>query len=372
MIFRHTLSVATLLVLASNLIWAKKAPIAVTGSRSVEAGDIVELTVTISEMLHAIPEVVDITFRGPAYDATVGVDPKAGDSTYRLRLKAPSGGTGRWKVRDATLWFAGNKTPMTVSLTDYSFDIIPNNRSAGAERRGRPLNSDQVKLLQGEERRIRDGLDEFKKEADEVPDDRSFKSLVGSTLDFWEARLRRTEGAFHALAPEEGLDDSAVPFFDLRTDYEEAKRCIELNWKISITLGIPVPRRCVPSKTGGSTEGTGGLAFYGKSSNHVWVAQLLSFALLANADAYKVIAGSEDTTFSLSVSSTPQGAMISCWRRGYGDECAKNTDTEIKFLPYAIWYLRLKLAGYKTKEVRYDPYTDTHLAVHEDLDPVEK
>jgi hypothetical protein len=90
-----------------------------------------------------------------------------------------------------------------------------------------------------------------------------------------------------------------------------------------------------------------------------------------NYAAYKTVATQESLTFDLRVNSSPPNATISFKRDGdatYTTEPSV-TETEIKNLVYAVWFVHVELKGYAPQEKQHDAFRESQHVVSFDLYP---
>jgi hypothetical protein len=98
------------------------------------------------------------------------------------------------------------------------------------------------------------------------------------------------------------------------------------------------------------------------------LAQGVLRVLEQNELAYSLVANKEGLTFNLEVNSVPAGATIFYWHRG--DEERKNnnpTNSTIASLPYAIWFVRIQMPGYKVEEREHDPFREPNHVLNVEL-----
>jgi hypothetical protein len=87
-----------------------------------------------------------------------------------------------------------------------------------------------------------------------------------------------------------------------------------------------------------------------------------------NELAYRTVVDTDSLTFDLEVRSSPEGATVSYRRRGdtFQQE-AEPTDTVIRALPYAIWFVKFHKTGFRDKTVEHDPFRDPNHVVEVSL-----
>ena len=164
------------------------------------------------------------------------------------------------------------------------------------------------------------------------------KNLLSETLFDGEQEVRNTQYSFQKLASSDRqLQASQIFFGDILTRYSanrERTRAVDAN-----------SYHAVRDET----------------------LRLLDY----NYAAYTTVATQESLTFDLGVNSSPRNAAVSFRRQGdveYRPESSV-TDTEIKNLVYAIWFVRVELDGYLTQEKQHDASRDAHHVVSFDLIP---
>lgn len=165
------------------------------------------------------------------------------------------------------------------------------------------------------------------------------------------AALNSTQAEFSKLTTGQGQQANIEVFFnDLRRSYSDA---------ISHLGGS----KAVVTRRGELVR-----ASQTENSNADFLLALTLRPMEQNELAYKVVADEGSLTFDLEVDSTPEGAMVSYFRKG--DPPRPNPDhtrATIPKLPYAFWTVRFEKPGYKTEEREHDPFREPNHVVHVDL-----
>jgi hypothetical protein len=173
------------------------------------------------------------------------------------------------------------------------------------------------------------------------------RSLVISSFDQELAELKKTEDEFVRLATTpEAVAASRVFFGDLKSRYIEAGQA----WK---------------GFEGNGTKPTVALM----RSDDFFATRDDTTALTRDQhSAYTLLAETGSETFDLTVKSFPKEAAISYRRKG--DAYTNNpdpTNTEIKNLVYAVWYVHAHLDGYEDDEKPHNPFREKNHQVDFEL-----
>jgi hypothetical protein len=181
------------------------------------------------------------------------------------------------------------------------------------------------------------------------------QALLQTSVQQLLADLERTKGEFEAneTPPEFVLEINSF-FDDLRFDYTHALQQLKPE---SARFGADGPR--FELANAGAVP----------SSSHRGSAQQQVLAAISrNAQAYDVVADNASLTFSLEVSSVPQGAAISYKLRGDTYQAVGHETTwTLKNLPRAVYMIKLHLAGYEDKEVTFDAVDDPSTSIEPTL-----
>jgi hypothetical protein len=174
-------------------------------------------------------------------------------------------------------------------------------------------------------------------------------------------RLDSTESQFRKIGDEKdtAVQTAAGAFFDdLRINYTEVLQDLVNSRSSSSSIAS----RVVPvALDQGSDEG--------RALPLVALGVLRPFEL--NQLAYNFMASNPTYWFDLDVKSFPQGAAIRYRRRGLDYKAhSEPTNSRLKGLPLAIWFIRFQLDGYQDKEVEYNPYVDSSGTVTVNLSKV--
>jgi hypothetical protein len=103
------------------------------------------------------------------------------------------------------------------------------------------------------------------------------------------------------------------------------------------------------------------------------LAEAILPAFEQNELAYKVVADTGSLTFDLEVNTAPEGADVSYRRRGDSFEKLQNkTNSSIKALTYAIWFVRFEKTGFRTEEREHDPFHEQNHVINVELQPEKK
>jgi hypothetical protein len=227
------------------------------------------------------------------------------------------------------------------------------------------VNPTQAQLLRLEASKLQERIAELQKavlafdktDANTGP----LTDLLRSKVSYEISALQATERDFENNSTEEKQKPYAEKFFDdLRITYENALRRISETPRAAADSAV-LPFRLVSQ--GGPLV----------AQDYPPVAQAVIDAFEQNEIAYKVVANGGFLTFDLVVKSDPQGADVSYRRRGDPFEHLQDkTDSSIKGLVYARWFVRFEMTGFLTEDVKFDAITEHNQVINVKLRPEKK
>jgi hypothetical protein len=267
-----------------------------------------------------------------------------------LRIPPDAPG-GTWYV--TKLAFYAGTTQRDLSFTQLPFQVVANMDLVFPASAQVAVNPSQVQLLRTEITRLQMRLQALKASVAGAKEPLSAQNVnvLRSSVETELKVLQETEDRFNKLNAHETTGDTVEVFFDdLSLSYKDVLTRLQQNRSSYQSNPTVVAARWFPS----SSENLG----------YPLKAQAVFRVFEQHEAAYMLVSDTGSLTFDLEVKSVPVGAEISYHRRGDPyQEFSSTTNSVIKALPLAIWYVRFRKQGFQEREIEHDPYAEpNHVA----------
>jgi hypothetical protein len=323
----------------------------------VKAGETVTFKITLDTAPNFDGGAVLVWVTGPGNFITQSACEVKRDQNgclYPLKLPPDAAG-GTWYV--SKLAFSAGTSQRDLSFARLPFQVMPVKGLVFPTSAQVAVSPSQVQLLRTEATRLQIRLQSLKARVEGAREPLSGQALTALSNDVANELkvLRQTEDAFNRLNGEIKTSDTAKIFFaDLRASYQDTLLRLQQNRSSYQANPTIIPTGWTqPSST---------------DTGYPLKAQAVFRAFERNEAAYTLVADTESLTFDLEVSSIPTGADISYHRRGDPYQPFSSlTNSVIKSLPLAIWYIQFKKQGFLEREIEHDPYTEANHVVFAEL-----
>jgi hypothetical protein len=324
----------------------------------IKAGEFLTFTVKLDRAPSFDGGFVQFTLIAP--DTTISTSTetvRAGQTNCLARIQIPPDASGgEWRLH-INGFFAGTKV-FPLKSEDTRFQVIPNEHLVFPSSAEVRITPSQVQLLRTSAIQLQLQIQEFKAAMDR--DQKNTKDVVKTVrtnIDGAINALNATQSSFRASAgPAPQQPAEQIFFDDLRASYQ------------TVVDGLRNPRRAGASWWLEPITQTGSAQTPRPEVRDTILAQAALRPFEQNELAYKLVADAQSLTFDLTVESSPAGATVCYHRRG--DPCHPNseiTNTVIKSLPFAIWFVEFHKKGYSTIEREHDPFREPNHVLNVDL-----
>ena len=321
----------------------------VTAELSVKAGETITFHIELDKPADAPRSYLNVGVRGPE-NATTGssIALEIGKTGYDISVSIPPDAPGgRWHLVSVSVGTVSGMHSSAITFDPVSFEVIQNSKFVLPTAAKVSINPSQSQLLRREAARLENKIQVLKASllapTEQKGDGRVTTILKDNIFDA-EKALELTEMEFLKLVSTQTQQPIANIFFgDLHITYERALEKLD-------GTHSHVPR-----------------VNYVQQS-YPLLAEPVLRAFEQNELAYKVVADAGSLTFDLEVDTIPQGANVSYRRRGDSFEHLQNTtNSVIKTLPYAIWFVRFEKSGFRTEDREHDPFHEQNHVITVEL-----
>jgi len=320
----------------------------------VKAGEPFNVRVKLDQApnVEGIPLIVFI--EGPESAQLAGsVMMKPGTDTYEVPITIPPTAVGgTWSVIQVRISPSG-RSENRLPYTNCAFQIIPIPGLVLPTRADVAVSASQSQLLRREAIQLQARIQQVKSKVSEYEASNhrgTLTPLLRTALIDSVSALRVTQDEFLKLGTTKEQRPNAEVFFsDLGQTYQAAISQMSHSASAATQLG----RLIRVSDDKKSAEPLVALALRPMEQNEL---------------AYKVVADEGSLVFDLEVDSTPEGAVVTYFRKG--DQPRANPDptrSTIHSLPYAIWIVHLEKVGYRPEDREHDPFREPNHVIHVDL-----
>lgn len=313
---------------------------AVTAPLSVKAGETISFHIVLDKPSNAPRSYLSVGVTGPgpvSNGNSVPLEP--GKTIYDVPITiSPDAPGGTWRLADVRVGTASGMHSSAIKFDSVSFQVTQEASFDFPSAAKVSINLSQSQLLRREAGNLQTKFQALKAAVSAFPekkgDARIAKILRQNVLDA-EGALEKTEEDFLGLVSTQSQKPTAGIFFgDLHITYQQALEKL----KASSDLGPHVQN-------------------VAQNTQYPLLADPVFRAFEQNELAYETVADAGALTFDLEVNTIPQGAAVSYRRRGDSFERLQNvTNSAIKALPYAIWFVRFEKTGFETTEREHDPF----------------
>ena len=323
-----------------------------------KAGETVDIVITLDKAPNFDGGGLTVYVTGPG-DLIIssGCETRRGEKVCHYPFHLPEAAPGgTWYVSKIS-FFTGTRQ-IDLPFKKLPFQVIAKPDLVFPTSVEVAINPSQVQLFRREATRLQADLQALKAAIASAPG-ASSKATEDTLIRHVQAEiesLRVTESNFQDLSKAKPLSEEAQVFFeDLRTSYEE------------VLLALPTKRISSTAEARILTAAWNSSSLAGAGKDNVTypiVAQAVFRTFEQNELAYALVADTGELTFDLEVSSIPEGATVSYRRRGdpYHDH-PNPTDSVIRDLPLAIWFVRFEKLGFRDQEVEHNPFTERNHTV---------
>ncbi len=216
------------------------------------------------------------------------------------------------------------------------------------------ISLEEVKLLEREAIRVQARIQNLKANLSQARQPLTRNQLITilrSSLNEALKDVRRTERTFNELGRDTLMFTPGKIFFaDLQSSYRHALEDL------------------THTQAGSQIEPRLQKITFRDEPRYPALAQGPLRVLEQNELAYSVVVNKKNLTFDLEVNSVPSGATVFFWRRGDSErKNNKPTNSTVTELPYAIWFVRFQLPGYKDEEREHDPFREPNHVLNVEL-----
>jgi hypothetical protein len=313
----------------------------------VKAGEVISFTITVDRPPNFNGANLFYIIRDPnGSRMQSGIQLEPMKRVYRLDIKVPPAATGgTWSLSELN-FYSGSGVPIPVKFKPVTFRVIANRDLVFPTAAEAQINPSQIQLLRRESVSLQTRIQALK--ANLARFQPPFKrdpliEVLERNLKEALADVQRTERTFIELGGNQpALSSGKVFFADLRASYLQALLDLDQAHQAKIS----------------NADSIRDVVFIDQP-RYPALAQGPLRVLEQNELAYFVVATKEDFTFNLEVNSVPAGATVFFWRRGDSERKNNNpTNSTLAALPYAIWFVRLQMPGYKDEEREHDPFRE--------------
>lgn len=336
-------------------------PGAITADPSVKAGDSITFHIEFDRSINVQRAYLNVNATGPGglgVGNSVALEP--GKTSYDVQVPIPfdaPGGT--YRLTQVTVATVTGMHSSTLKVESVSFQVIQTGKFDLPTAAKVSINLSQSQLLWREAANLQNKIQVLKAAISALPegkhDVRVATILRQNVLDADKA-LEKTESEFLKLISTQSQEPTANIFFgDLHVTYRQALDRIGASSSWS-------PPDFAPR-----------IQNVGQGARYPVLAEAVFRAFEQNELAYKVVADTGSLTFDLEVDTVPQGADVSYRRRGDSFAHLQNTtNSTIRSLPYAIWFVRFEKSGFRTEDREHDPFHEQNHVVNVELQPEKK
>jgi hypothetical protein len=322
----------------------------------VKAGETVDLEITLNRA-PSVDGSVLVWISGPNnFGIQSSCNVPGGEKTCHYNFRLPQDAeAGTWYV--ARLAYYTGSRQIDLSFEKLPFKVIANSGLIFPTSAEVAINPSQIQLFRRETARIQSQLQLLKASIAAQPtSSRSTNTILSRHVEDEIKSLGETESKFHDLDQQNAQMAAAHIFFDdLRASYGEILAVLQGNKGATESNAITLRAAWEFPM------------FQANETNQVQyplAAQAVFRVFEQNELAYKLVADTERLTFDLEVQSQPVGATISYRRRGdQFQDHPTPTNSIIKSLPFAIWFIRFEKPGYKEQTIEHDPFREPNHVV---------
>jgi hypothetical protein len=324
----------------------------------IKAGEFLSFTVKLDKPPSFDGGAVQFTLIAP--DTTISTSTetvKAGQTNCAGRIQIPPDGAGgEWRLH-IDGFFAGTKV-FPLKSEDMRFQVIPFEHLVLPSSAEVHITPSQVQLLRAAATQLQLQIQEFKAALDvDEKDTKDVVKIVRANIESATKSLSLTQSSFHALSgPSAQSTPEQVFFDDLRVSYQTVLDGLRNPQRAGTAWSLKMITQTSPAQSPKPKL----------SDTFLVQAALRSFE--QNELAYKLVADTQSLTFDLTANSNPAGAAVCYHRRG--DPCHPNpdaTNTVIKSLPFAIWFVEFQKEGFRTIEREHDPFREPNHVLNVDF-----
>ena len=328
----------------------------------IEAGETLNFTIKLDKAPNFDGGVIQFSILGPDVQISTSTAAfTAGQKDCHAGIQIPPAAAGgKWHLRIYG-FFTGIKT-LPLKSEDTTFEVKAKENLVFPSSAEVQVNPSQVQLLRTAATRLQFQVQDLKaalalyKEDADGAVTKIVQRNIGNAIE----SLNTTQRLFHELAASATHPVAEQVFFDdLRTSYEAVLARLD---KVQLRSGFGAAPDSVSLIETAQTKKP--------QMGYTIVAQAALRPFEQNELAYKIVADTQSLTFDLGVNSNPAGAAVCYHRRGH--PCHPNSDatnTVLKSLPYAIWLVQFRKAGYRTEEREHDPFREPNHIINADLQP---
>jgi hypothetical protein len=328
---------------------------------SVKAGDPITFHIELDRPANIPRAYVSVYCTGPENKgASGGVELEPEKLSYDIPVTIPfdaPGGT--WHLTQVTVGTVTGMHSSQLTFDRLSFQVIQEGKFDLPTAAKVSINLSQSQLLHREAANLQHRIQELKAAISALPEgkrDARISAILRENVLEADKALEKTEADFLKLVSTQSQKPAASIFFgDLHVTYQQALARLKLSSSLSSPNSGPRIQTVRNDK------------------QYPLLAEAILPAFEQNELAYKVVADTGSLTFDLEVNTAPEGADVSYRRRGDSFEKLQNkTNSSIKALTYAIWFVRFEKTGFRTEEREHDPFHEQNHVINVELQPEKK
>ena len=282
---------------------------------------------------------------GPSYGVQSSIGLVPGQREYNARILIPADAkAGTWTVTISGI-STGAEMHAFSGIKPRTFEVLAKPDLILPTRGEILVNPSQQQVLRMAARRVEAQIQNLKAAVvayEESKQHGQIPVVLRENVDVAINGLKKTESEFKGKQTNPDQAAMADVFFaDLRLNYARVLEELNLSQRGEVRSARVVDAQYPEPSVG----------------DYSVLAQATLRAFDVNELAYNVVADSGSLVFDLKVISDPAGAVVSYYRRGdLPKRCPDPTTATIPSLIYAIWYVLVEKAGYKSETREYDPY----------------